>query len=120
MRRWNNFFLPAFLGIALITTGCFSSVSGNAKIADASYTMKLVKGKTTEQEAIALLGQPTSLSDLPDGGQSIAYSYSKTDSSYFVYYASAHTFVKTLTLTFNKKGILTGKSWSQNESGAAG
>ena len=55
MRRWNNFFLPAFLGIALITTGCFSSVSGNAKIADASYTMKLVKGKTTEQEAIALL-----------------------------------------------------------------
>jgi outer membrane protein assembly factor BamE (lipoprotein component of BamABCDE complex) len=109
-----------FLVITLVTAGCYSTESGNTKIVDASLTMQLKKGKTTEQQAIALLGQPTSSTDLPDGGQSISYSYTKSEGKYFVYYTSVHSLIKTLTLTFNKDGILQGKSWTQNESGGAG
>lgn len=120
MRRIKFFSLFSLLFITLITAGCYSSESGNSKIIDASITMQLKKGKTTEQQAIALLGQPTSSTDLPDGGQSISYSYTKTNVKNFLYYASAHSIIKTFTLTFDKNGILKGKSWTQAESGGAG
>ena len=120
MRRWNFFALFSLLFITLITAGCYSAESGNSKIIDMSITSQLKKGKTTEQQVIAALGQPTSETDLPDGGQSISYSYTKTDVKYYLYYASSHSIVKTFTLTFDKKGILRGKAWTQAESGGAG
>lgn len=106
--------------VVLITAGCMTTESGNSKIIDASVTSQLKKGVTTEQQAIALLGQPSGSNDLPDGGQSISYNYEKTKSNYYVYYFSTHTHLKTLTLTFDKKGILRGKSWAENNSGGAG
>lgn len=120
MYKKNLIAFSLFFVITLITAGCYSTESGNSKIVDSSLTMQLKKGKTTEQQAIVLLGQPTSSSDLPDGGQSISYSYTKSESGFFIYYVSGHTLVKILTLTFNKDGILQGQSWTQSESGGAG
>lgn len=113
-------FLVSMAFAVLVTAGCMTSETGNPKIVDPSITSQLKKGVTTEQQAIALLGQPSASSDLADGGQVISYSYAKTKSNYYVYYASGSTHIKTLSLTFDKSGILRGKSWSENNSGSAG
>jgi outer membrane protein assembly factor BamE (lipoprotein component of BamABCDE complex) len=110
-----NFLLQAALASAVFSLtlgGCYSpglpvapanSESGSAQLAYQSHPSLeriLIRGKTTRQEVIELLGRPDSDQNALDGSVMV-YSYKKEEYGFFY-----HSTSKTLYIYFNQSGTI--------------
>lgn len=78
MNRQSIIVAAAMLGIvALPLGGCMSSSTYGEKI-EADNVSKIVKGKTTKAEVIAMFGQPMQTVINPTGGRTMMFVYYKS------------------------------------------
>lgn len=104
--------------LAIITlSGC---ASYGSKI-DANYATSMVKGETTQSDAVRHLGKPISTARNSNGDTILTYMYvkSKAKASTFIpiagaFMGGANTETNYLIATFDKDGIL--KDWNYTES----
>lgn len=107
----------ALILFAMLLTGCYST---GAPI-DTAKANQFVKGETTESEVIAALGKPTTITTNDLGEKQISYLHTDADVDAATYIPIVGIFAggatgtaKTLTVSFDNKGIV--KDWSMSES----
>jgi len=109
-----------FIGILCFSfIGCASY--GN-KI-NAGYVDKIEKGKTTEKEIVANLGNPMSVSITPEGHKFLMYmyTYAQTKASSFIpfvgaFTGGADTSTQMLQIWLDKNGIVTNFAFTNSQS----
>lgn len=119
------------LGVALagampVMSGCVSA-QGNKAITDAERVKQLQVGKTTKDDTRALFGAPTKTNFFEGGDEVWEYQYNRAEqrATNYVPYAGGlfggqDTQQATLTLRFNKEGILTQKGAGSSVGGGGG
>jgi amino acid transporter len=64
-----------------LTSGCIAYQTYQTEMGrplDPAQVAQIIEGKTTEAEAVALLGPPQQIMERPDGSKTLMYSYSLT------------------------------------------
>lgn len=87
--------------------GCASGSSEVMKQNSDSVASKIIRGKTTKSQVRAEFGEPTSVSNSPDG-ETWSYVGTKSNISAFIpFYSSGESVgVNSLEVTFNRAGIV--------------
>ncbi len=105
------------IALAILLTGC---ASHGSKI-NTDYATSMVKGETTQADALKHLGKPVSTAKNSSGDTILTYLYvkSKAKASTFIpiagaFMGGANTETSYLIATFDRDGIL--KDWSYTES----
>lgn len=113
----NSFYAGAALTAALLLAGCMSS---GTEVSDQQIN-QFVRGKTTEAEVIATLGQPDQSERSSDGERADMYIYTKSraNAQSFIpligpFIASMDMKSKIVRFTFYKNGVL--KDWTSSGS----
>lgn len=103
--------------IVVLLTGCYST----GQPIDTAKANQFVKGETTESEVIEALGKPTTITTNDLGEKQISYLHTDADVDAATYIPIVGIFAggatgtaKTLTVSFDNKGIV--KDWSMSES----
>lgn len=109
-----------WLGAVLLLTACAAT---GVQVKEEQLS-RLEKGKTTYQEVISMLGNPTSSTLMGDGARMIGYTYveHKTRAETFIPYVGAFvggadTRANTVMLRFSKDGVLLDYMASANQFG---
>lgn len=107
--------------MAIVLTGC---ASAGKEISTAQAT-QFEKGKTTKDQIIDTLGQPTGQSIMSDGRQSISYTFSKVQTRPETFIPLIGAFVggadlrsSNVTYIFSQNGVLESFSQSSNTTGS--
>jgi hypothetical protein len=64
--------------LLVFTSGCGPSIVQGKRV-EVSQRGDLVKGQTTVEKAVEILGQPASIEKLPSGGEKYVYQYYKEE-----------------------------------------
>lgn len=106
------------LALALVIAGC---ASYGTKI-DSDAVSKIVKGKTTEQQVVTLLGSPMSVSVTQDGVKMLMYvhSHSQAKASTFIpivgaFVGGADTKTQTLQVWIDKEGLVSSFAFNNSQ-----
>jgi hypothetical protein len=75
MQSFKMIFLWVFI---FSMVGCFAHQHEMGRKIDPDKAVQIIEGKTTESEAISLLGEPQSVQTLSDGRKIVGYKYFKT------------------------------------------
>ncbi len=102
------------MALACCSGGC--AVSGSGTQISQESIASLNPGQTTYAEAIATLGQPSSISAAPDGTRSATYAYKQEYDALVIGAVVEHT----LLLEFDKNGVLQRKVTGYSTAGGAG
>lgn len=113
-------FVAVFL-VALLV-GCASS---GVRVTD-SQMSQFVEGKTTQQEVVAALGEPTGVTRNFDGTTTLIYTYAeaRTRATTFIpivglFAGGVDTRSNSVAMSFDKAGVLTTYSSSASQTGTA-